>query len=155
MEAYKPWNFCKAIDCPALMAYPIDCSQQIGLPFIDWDKERKTLYCNGCKAYKMHQYLKEHGQIIEEGSELAAQFVDVQQYIYENGISKEDCKRAIEMVKEDALKELEQLRSKYEKCAEMLGDMVDVAEVTGSAYLYRRDVGPIKEMLVQAKAGEE
>lgn len=45
-------------------------------------------------------------------------------------------------------------KPQYEKCAEILGDMVDVAEVTGSAYLYRRDLGPIKEILAQAKAGD-
>jgi hypothetical protein len=31
----------------------------------------KKVYCYRCYAYRMHQYLKEHGQILEEGSELA------------------------------------------------------------------------------------
>jgi hypothetical protein len=31
----------------------------------------KKVYCHKCYAYKFHQYLKENGQILEEGSELA------------------------------------------------------------------------------------
>lgn len=105
METYESWDFCKYHVCDALR-------------LSDKDK-RKRAYCETCRAYQMHQYLKDHGQILEEGSEL------------------------------------EQMRSNYEKCAEILGDMVDVAEVTGSAYLYRRDVGPIKDILAQAKAGDK
>ena len=52
------------------------------------------------------------------------------------------------------LQELEALRTVNKQFAEILGDMVDVAEVTGSAYLYRRDVGPIKEILAAAKGAD-
>ena len=58
MKLYKPWDFCKSIDCDAL-----------GVIFKD--EKMKKRYCYRCYAYRMHQYLKEHGQILEEGSELA------------------------------------------------------------------------------------
>ncbi len=55
-----------------------------------------------------------------------------QQYAYENSTSKEDCKRAIEMVKEDALKEVEQLRKDLDaerKINAMLGEWIDDEEM--------------------------
>ena len=56
MKPYQPWEFCKTIDCDVL--------EIIKKPY-------QKMYCQKCKAYKFHQYLKEHGQILEEGSELA------------------------------------------------------------------------------------
>lgn len=58
MKPYQPWEFCKAIDCDALSV-------------IHQDQRMKKVYCYRCYAYRMHQYLKDHGQILEEGSELA------------------------------------------------------------------------------------
>jgi hypothetical protein len=29
-------------------------------------------FCPSCEAFKMHQYLRDHGQILEEGYELSA-----------------------------------------------------------------------------------
>lgn len=55
MNPYKPWDFCKDTDCKSYR-YP-------GL-----EEERILFFCEKCKAYKMHQYLREHGQIVEEGS---------------------------------------------------------------------------------------
>ena len=57
LKLYKPWEFCKAIDCDALSV-------------IHQDQRMKKVYCYRCYAYRMHQYLKDHGQILEEGSEL-------------------------------------------------------------------------------------
>ena len=54
MTPYQSWDFCRAIDCTFM---------------VRTEEQRKTL-CRDCKAYQMHQYLKEHGQIVEEGSEL-------------------------------------------------------------------------------------
>ena len=55
MKPYESWDFCKSINCNALIR----------------PKElRKQTICTECTAYKMHQYLKENGQILEKGSEL-------------------------------------------------------------------------------------
>ncbi len=65
MEVYKPWDFCKERNCYGIGKYP--------------DKEkRKKHYCKGCGAYSMHQYLKRHGQILEEGSDLTFQLAEAQ-----------------------------------------------------------------------------
>lgn len=52
MTPYKSWDYCKE-NCVA---------------YQDWPSNEVRIYmvCGGCHAYKMHQYLKEHGQIIEE-----------------------------------------------------------------------------------------
>lgn len=55
MQPYKSWDFCKSIDCGAM---------------IRTEEMRKGLICPTCKAYQMHTYLQEHGQITEEGSYL-------------------------------------------------------------------------------------
>ena len=57
MEPYKPWDFCNDIHCRSL-AYPGP------------EEDRRTFFCEDCKAYKMHQYLKDNGQILEEGNPL-------------------------------------------------------------------------------------
>ena len=54
MNSYKPWDFCRSINCNAL---------------IRTEQQREQL-CKSCKAYQMHGYLREHGQIVEEGSPL-------------------------------------------------------------------------------------
>lgn len=59
MKPYEPWEFCKAIDCDAL-----------GVIFKD--EKMKQRYCHKCKAYQMHGYIRDHGQILEEGSGLIA-----------------------------------------------------------------------------------
>ena len=64
METYKPWDFCKSIDCLAIKR-----SEEV-----NQSEEARKQSCMSCKAYKMHQYLREHGQILEEESVLAAQF---------------------------------------------------------------------------------
>ena len=56
MKVYEPWDYCRSINCNALVR----------------PKElRKQTVCVNCEAYKMHQYLKENNQILETGSELA------------------------------------------------------------------------------------
>jgi len=57
MDPYKPWDFCNDIHCRSL-SYPGTV------------EERRTYLCENCKAYKMHQYLKDNGQILEEGNPL-------------------------------------------------------------------------------------
>ncbi len=57
MKPYKPWSFCQSINCDAL---------------IRPEELRKQTVCCECTAYKMHQYLIDNGQILEEGSELKA-----------------------------------------------------------------------------------
>ncbi len=65
MEVYKPWDFCKERNCYGIGEYP--------------DKEkRKKHYCKRCGAYSMHQYLKRHGQILEEGSDITFQLAEAQ-----------------------------------------------------------------------------
>ncbi len=60
MKPYEPWEFCKAIDCPAFPGIIFGC------------EDTKKIFCRKCHAYQMHQYLKDHGQILEEGSGLIA-----------------------------------------------------------------------------------
>jgi len=55
MQAYKPWDFCKSLQCYSHQLDPEYCKKV------------------GCKAYQMHDYLREHGQIIEEGNPLLAE----------------------------------------------------------------------------------
>ena len=55
MKPYEPWEFCKSINCGAL---------------IHSINTRKWALCDQCKACHMHTYLREHGQILEEGSVL-------------------------------------------------------------------------------------
>ena len=57
METYKPWDFCRSINCNAL---------------IRTEPQREQL-CKDCKAYQMHDYLREKGSIIEEDSKLPKQ----------------------------------------------------------------------------------
>lgn len=54
-KPYKSWEFCEYIKCYAM---------SFGKSF------RVKAICSRCPAYQMHQYLKEHGQMLEEGSEL-------------------------------------------------------------------------------------
>jgi len=61
LAPYKPWEFCKSIDCSAPF--------RIGLAD-----------CRDCKAYQIHQYLREHGQILEEGSMLLAELHRLDRY---------------------------------------------------------------------------
>ena len=58
MKPYKPWDFCKSIDCDALSV-------------VHKDERMKKVYCHKCYAYQFHQYLRDHDQILEEGSSLA------------------------------------------------------------------------------------
>ncbi len=58
MEPYKPWDFCRSINCNSM---------------IRPEEQRKTLTCPNCKAYQMHDYLREKGSIIEEDSKLPKQ----------------------------------------------------------------------------------
>lgn len=51
-KPYKSWEFCKHINCYAM---------SFGKSF------RVKTICIRCPAYQMHQYLKEHEQILEEG----------------------------------------------------------------------------------------
>ena len=53
MEPYKPWDFCRSINCNSM---------------IRPEEQRKVLTCPNCKAYQMHDYLRGHEQIIEEGN---------------------------------------------------------------------------------------
>lgn len=58
METYKPWDFCRSINCNSM---------------IRSEEMRKELICPNCKAYQMHDYLREKGSIIEEDSKLPKQ----------------------------------------------------------------------------------
>ena len=58
MKAYNPWDFCRSINCNSM---------------IRPEEQRKTLTCPNCKAYQMHDYLREKGSIIEEDSKLPKQ----------------------------------------------------------------------------------
>jgi hypothetical protein len=58
LKPYKPWDFCKSIDCDALSV-------------VHKDERMKKVYCHKCYAYQFHQYLRDHDQILEEGSSLA------------------------------------------------------------------------------------
>lgn len=55
MQPYQPWDFCKSINCIVLMRTA---------------SLRKELLCKDCKAYQMHDYLQERGQILEENNPL-------------------------------------------------------------------------------------
>jgi hypothetical protein len=57
MQAYKTLDFCKSIDCD-LLETAISST--------------KKGFCSLCRAYKMHQYLRDHNQILEEGYYLSA-----------------------------------------------------------------------------------
>lgn len=52
---YERWEFCKA-HCETYKKFP--------------NKRERYKRCSVCKAYQMHQYLREQGLILEEGSEL-------------------------------------------------------------------------------------
>ena len=54
VETYKSWDFCKATGCNFLIR----------------DEAIRADLCKSCPAYQMHQYLHEHGQVLEEGSKL-------------------------------------------------------------------------------------
>jgi len=41
------------------------------------EEMRKELICPNCRAYQMHDYLREHGQIIEDGNPL---LMELEQY---------------------------------------------------------------------------
>lgn len=71
MKVYKPWDFCKSIDCDVL----------------NINKETQADSCLRCKAYQMHQYLREHGQILEEGSALQSQLAEAQASVTQLGIA--------------------------------------------------------------------
>ena len=48
VSPYRSWDFCKSIQCSGVVGSHWECK-------------------NGCKAYAFHQYLKQNGQIREEG----------------------------------------------------------------------------------------
>jgi hypothetical protein len=56
MKPYEPWEYCKAIHCLAIE--------------IQGEEYRGNTGCVKCNAYKLHQYLRHHSQILEAGSEL-------------------------------------------------------------------------------------
>lgn len=58
MTPYQSWSFCEAINCHAMKHL----------------SARVEMFCQNCKAYQMHTYLKEHGQILEEGSGIMKAF---------------------------------------------------------------------------------
>lgn len=55
MKLYESWEFCESINCRAMKRLA----------------GRTEMFCMDCKAYQMHQYLRDNGQILEAGSELA------------------------------------------------------------------------------------
>jgi hypothetical protein len=62
----KSWEFCNQIDCYAL----------------NFDKDiRIQAICSHCRAYKLHQYLKSYGRILEEGSEFAEKILKAKKII--------------------------------------------------------------------------
>lgn len=92
MKPYKAWDFCKAIDCDAL-----------GLT-----EETRKIHCHRCEAYKFHQFLKEHDQILEEGSTLIAKMRDTKDII---SISCEEYRMQKEKIEtiEERVREAEKL----------------------------------------------
>jgi len=83
MEPYKSWDFCKSIDC-AYMGFSLDNRQRACL-------ETK------CKAYQFHQHLRDHGQILEEGSALESQLANYKDI---TGLSCEEYRMHREKIKE-------------------------------------------------------
>ena len=63
VETYKPWDFYKATGCNFLIR----------------DETIRADLCKSCPAYQMHQYLKEHQQIIEEGNPLIKELEQLRQ----------------------------------------------------------------------------
>jgi len=45
------------------------------------EEMRKELICPNCKAYQMHDYLSEHGQIVEEGNPLLMELEQLKQRV--------------------------------------------------------------------------
>jgi nicotinamide riboside kinase len=64
---YKPWDFCRA-NCNKVELWPNK-------------RDRKILFCYRCKAYQFHQYLRQHGQILEDESELAEKIKEVRECV--------------------------------------------------------------------------
>jgi hypothetical protein len=59
IDVYKSGDYCRSIKCPAI-------------------GQQDKFNCQQCGAYGMHQYLKRHGQILEEGSDLTFQLAEAQ-----------------------------------------------------------------------------
>lgn len=57
MKSYEHMEYCKSINCPALKHS--ETHVRIGL------------YCEDCKAFQFHSYLRANNQTIEPGSDLA------------------------------------------------------------------------------------
>lgn len=50
-KPYESWDFCKSVECDALRLT---------------EDNRKFVSCHKCYAYQMHQYLQDHGQILDQ-----------------------------------------------------------------------------------------
>jgi hypothetical protein len=109
MEAYKPWDFCKSIDCLAMRRSEA----------VNQGEEARKQACNDCKAYQMHQYLKEHGQILEEGSALEAQLAEAQTELNRLVRARESL---VELLNQDLIKDGLKYRRALELACEQISE---------------------------------
>ncbi len=76
MQPYKSWDFCNHTGCTFMVRS---------------GEQRKTL-CRDCKAYQMYTYLREHGQVLEEGSGIQAELARLQVALEATIAEKENLK---------------------------------------------------------------
>lgn len=81
MTPYQSWSFCEAINCHAMKHL----------------SARVEMFCQNCKAYQMHTYLREHGQILEENSGVQAELNRLQVALEATIAEKEKYKRALKI----------------------------------------------------------
>lgn len=68
MTPYKSWDYCKDVECAIYQGFPKD-------------KRKEACVSIECHAYQMHQYLKEHEQILEEGSQFTEKILKAKKII--------------------------------------------------------------------------
>jgi len=114
MKPYEPWDFCKTISCP------------------DLGKNEICRSC--CLIFQFHQYLKDNGQILEEGSELAKVVAEAER------LREENEKLKTEVSLEDTEKFYQFLQGVVPECLTLVAPPILTAEQAFSVIYYLQEI---------------
>ena len=132
MKTYNPWDFCRSIDCIRL---------------VRTEDQRKQM-CKDCRAYQMHDYLREYGLILEEDSVLSAKIEQLENDFIAMTAEKERCRK----LAVDYSLMADSYKARLERC-ENMKLAYEFEELLGTTSIPVA-VEKLKELLLKQKALE-